>query len=126
MKMESMSEHTEQGEDKPPVGNLTDFVYGVTDDNPFKVSVAVDENGKIILFHNKVFKNDLSWLEFDLGTSELDFILDGGQMRNFGMPLDYSVSKHMQNTHQVLTVLLDDETGDAKEGHYIPLILHKN
>jgi len=118
-------EEVEQGEGKPPVGNLTDFVYGVTDENPFKVEVAINDEGKVILFHNKVFKNELSWLEFDLDTNELDFVLDGGETRNFGMPLDQSVSKHMQNTHQVLTVLLDDETGNAKEGHYIPLILHK-
>ncbi len=121
-----MTEHVEQNEAKPPIGNLTDFVYGVTKENPFKVEVAINDDGKVILFHNKVFKNDLSWLEFDLGTSKLDFILDGGDVRDFGMPLDRSVSKHMHNTHQVLTILLDDETGDAKEGHYIPLILHQS
>ncbi len=124
--MKIMSEHTEQDEGKPPVGNLTDFVYGVTDDSPLNIEVAINEDGRVILFHDKVFKNELSWLEFDLGTSELDFILDGGHMRNFGMPLDRSVSKHMQNTHQVLTVLLDEKTGDAKEGHYIPLIIHQS
>jgi len=119
-------DHIEQNEEKPPVGTLADFVYGVTKDNELEVSVAINEDGRVILFHNKVFKNNLSWLEFDLRTNELDFILDGGEMRNFGMPLDRSVSKHMQNTHQVLTVLLDDETGNAKEGHYIPLILHQS
>ncbi len=124
--MELMSEHTEQNEEKPHVGNLTDFVYGVTDDNPLNIEVAINEDGRVILFHDKVFKNDLSWLEFDLGTNELDFILDGGLMRNFGMPLDHSVAKHMQNTHQVLTVLLDEKTGNAKEGHYIPLIIHQS
>ncbi len=121
-----MSENIEQNEDKPPVGNLTDFVYGVTDDNPLNIEVAINEDGRVILFYDKVFKNELSWLEFDLDTSELDFILDGGHTRNFGMPLDRSVAKNMQNTHQILTVLLDEKTGDAKEGHYIPLIIHQS
>ncbi len=120
-----MTEHVEHGEEKPPVNTLVDFVYDVTDESPLKVEVAINEDGRVILFHNKVFKSDLSWLEFDLGTSKLDFVLDGGHMRDFGFPLDKSVSKHMHNTHQVLTVLLDDDTGDAKEGHYIPLILHQ-
>lgn len=120
-----MTEHVEHGEGKPPVGALVDFVYDVTEESPLKVEVAINDDGRVILFHNKVFKSDLSWLEFDLGTSKLDFILDGGHSRDFGMPLDKSVSKHMHNTHQVLTVLLDDETGNAKEGHYIPLILHQ-
>ncbi len=121
-----MDERVEQNEDKPPVGNLVDFVYGVTEDKPLKVEVAINDDGRVILFYDKVFKNDLSWLEFDLATNKLDFILDSGEMRNFGMPLDKSVSKHMHNTHQVLTVLLDEETGQAKEGHYIPLILHRS
>lgn len=121
-----MTEHVENNEVKPPINSLIDFVYNVTDDNPLKVEVAINDDGKVILFHNKVFKNDLSWLEFDLGTNKLDFILDSGETRDFGMPLNRSVSKHMHNTHQVLTVLLDDETGTAKEGHYIPLILHQS
>ncbi len=121
-----MTEHVEQNTGTPPAGNLTDFVYGVSDQSPLKVEVAINDEGKVILFHNKVFKNDLSWLEFDLGTSKLDFILDDGEVRDFGMPLDRSVSKHMHNTHQVLTVLLDDETGFAKEGNFIPLILHQS
>ncbi len=120
------NQYVAQGENKQAVGNLTEFVYGVTEDSPLKVEVAINDDGRVILFHNKVFRNDLSWLEFDLGTSELDFILDGGIVRDFGMPLDRSVSKHMHNSHQILTVLLDEETGDAKEGQYIPLILHKD
>ncbi len=120
------NEYVAQDNHRPPVGNLTDFVYGVTDDSPFKVEVAINDDGRVILFHNKVFKNDLSWLEFDLETNKLDFILDGGMVRDFGMPLDKSVSKHMHNAHQILAVLLDEETGDAKEGHYIPLILHRD
>jgi hypothetical protein len=35
------------------------------------------------------------------------------------------MKKYMQNSHQILTVLLDNETGDAKEGFYYPLILQK-
>lgn len=118
-------ERVEHGDKSPEVGTLVDYVYDATTESPLKVEVAINDDGRVLLFHNKVFRNELSWLEFDLGTSELDFILDGGITRDFGMPLDKSVSKHMQNTHQVLTVLLDEDTGDAKEGHYIPLILHK-
>ncbi len=106
-------------------GNLTDFVYGVTDDNPLRIEVGIAEDGRVILFHNKVFKTNLSWLEFDLDSSKLDFILGEGETRGIATPVDRSVSKHMQNTHQVLTVLLDDDTGEAKEGTYIPLILHR-
>lgn len=109
----------------PRYGDLTDFVYGCEDGSRLDIHVAVKEDGKCAIFHNKPFRNDLSWLEFDLDTYRLDFVLDNGEIRDAGLPLSKDVSKNMQNSHQVLMVLLDDETGEAKEGHYVPLILHR-
>lgn len=119
-----MAKQTDQSSDMPQRGNLTDFVYGVDENNDLFIQVAVKDDGRCAVFHNKPFRNDLSWLEFDLDTYELDFVLDGGDIRNVGMPLTKDVSKNMQNSHQVLMILMDDETGDAKEGYYVPLILH--
>ena len=110
--------------DSPPVGNLTDFVDGAGKDNPLHIEVAIKDDGRVVVFHDKPFKNDISWFEFDLKTNKFDFIMDDGELRDFGMPLDESVAKHMQNSHQILMVLLDDDTGEAKEGGYKPLIIH--
>lgn len=112
-----------QESEVPNRGNLTDFVYGVTDDSRLKIEVAVKEDGRCAVFHNKPFRKDLSWLEFDLDTCHLDFVLDGGEVRNTGVTLDRNVSKNMQNSHQILMVLMDDETGSPKEGFYVPLIV---
>lgn len=120
-----MVKTTEHSDELPKRGNLTDFVYGVDENNSLQIEVAVKEDGRCAIFHNKPFRNDLSWLEFDLDTYNLDFVMDDGEIRNVGMPLTKDVSKNMQNSHQVLMVLMDDETGDAKEGYYVPLILHK-
>ena len=120
-----MNETTEKGREKPPFGDLTDFVYGCEDGSPLNIQVAVKEDGKCAIFHNKPFRNALAWLEFDLSTYRLDFVMDDGDIRDAGLPLTKDVSKNMQNSHQVLMVLLDDQTGEAKEGHYIPLILHR-
>lgn len=111
---------------RPPVGNLTDFVHGVDADNHLDIEVAVNEVGKVIVFHNRVFKNDVSWFEFDLSTNKLDFVLDDGETRDAGIPLGQDVAKYMQNSHQILMVLLDNDTGEATEGNYIPLIIHKS
>ena len=51
-----MSESENQQEndkisERPPVGNLTDFVYGVSHENPLDVEIAVDAQGKIVIFH---------------------------------------------------------------------------
>lgn len=121
-----MTDETPQTTSRPPVGNLTDFVYGVDENNHLDIEVAVNEKGKVVVFHNRPFKNDIAWFEFDLGTNKLDFILDDGDVRDAGLPLSKDVAKYMQNSHQILMVLLDNDTGEAKEGSYIPLIIRKD
>lgn len=121
-----MTEEPPQIIERPPAGNLTDFVYGYGIDTPLDIDVAVNEKGKVVVFHNLPFKNDIAWYEFDLATNKLDFVLDDGDIRDIGLPLTAGISRYMQNSHQILTVLLDNNTGEAKEGKYIPLIVHRS
>lgn len=123
-----MADTTSENEilDRPPVGTLVDFVEGVDETHHLDIEVAVNEKGKVVVFHNRVFKNNISWFEFDLETHKLDFILDDGETRDAGLPLGEKVAKYMQNSHQILMVLLDDDTGEATQGNYIPLIIHKS
>lgn len=121
-----MNEEPSEIAQRPPVGNLTDFVHGVDENNHLDIEVAVTEKGKVVVFHNRVFKKQIAWFEFDLGTNKLDFILDDGDLRDAGLPLTKDVAKYMQNSHQILMVYLDDDTGEAKEGQYIPLIIRKD
>ena len=120
-----MTDRVDQITDKSAVQSLRDFVQ-IGKDEWLDLEVSIMEDGKVVVFHSHPFKNDLSWMEFDLGSSKLDFVLDDGDIRDIGMPLNAAVSKHMQNSHQVLTVLMDPETGDATEGNYIPLIIHQS
>jgi hypothetical protein len=120
-----MNEETHEIVERPPVGNLTDFVTGVDENNHLDIEVAVNEGGKVVVFHNRPFKQQIAWFEFDLATNKLDFILDDGEIRDAGLPLGQQVAKYMQNSHQILTVLLDDDTGDATQGTYVPLIIHR-
>ena len=112
--------------DRPPVGTLVDFVEGVDEKNHLDIEVAVNETGKVVLFHNRRFKKDIAWFEFDLGNNNLDFVLDNGDIRNAGIALGGNVSKYMQNSYQILTVFMDNNTGEAIEGTYIPLIIHRS
>lgn len=120
-----MSEHVDQISDKEAVQSLRDFVE-IGKDEWLDMEVAVMDDGKVVVFHSHPFKNDLSWMEFDLTSRKLDFVLDDGAIRDIGLPLNPDVTKHMQNTYQVLTVLMNPESGDATEGSYIPLIIHQN
>jgi hypothetical protein len=100
-------------------------VSGVDENNHLDIDVVVNEKGKVVIFHNRPFKNEVSWFEFDLTSNQLDFVLDDGDIRNAGLPLTRDVSKYMQNSHQILMVLLDHNTGEATQGNYIPLVIHR-
>jgi len=119
-----MATTNEQNKDPTSRGNLTDFVTGVTEESKLQIEIAVKDDGRCAIFHNKPFRKDLSWLEFDLNSCRLDFVLDSGEVRNAGMNLTKAMSKNMQNSHQILMILMDDVTGQPKKGYYVPLILH--
>lgn len=117
--------NTQGGETEiPKRGNLTDFVFGVTEENKLQIEIAVKDDARCAIFHNKPFRQDISWIEFDVNECELDFVLGNGEVRNIGMKVNKDISKNMQNSHQILMILMDDVTGEAKEGYYVPLIIH--
>ena len=105
--------------------SLVDFVEGVDENNPLYLEVSITDDNRVIVFHDKPFAKALSWYEFDLAKSRLDFIFDDGASREIGMSLDPKIAAYMQNAHQILTVLMDDDSGNANEGHYFPLIIHR-
>lgn len=109
---------------KGTAGNISDFAEGVSEANPLYIEVAVNDIGKVIVYHDKIFKSDIAWFEFDLGTNKLDFIMDDGDVRDIGMSLKNDLAKNMHNSHQVYLVLIDKKTKEQKNGHYVPLIIH--
>ncbi|MAI62586.1 MAG: hypothetical protein CBB87_08935 [Micavibrio sp. TMED27] len=110
---------------KEPVGNLTDNVIGATKDRPLELDFAVDEFGKVVMFHNLEFKDQIGWFECDLDKSKLLFVFDDGRNADSGIKISEKMAKYIQNAHQILMVLLDKDTGEAKEGKYFPIILQK-
>ncbi len=111
----------------PPVGNLSDFVDGVTENSPLDVEITVDANtNKLIIFHNKPFNHRINCFEYNIGTSELYFIMQGGEKRTIGDSLPSALAKYMHNTHQILVIEMNDETGDANRGEYIPVLMQQN
>ncbi len=123
--LETMTEPSLPKPERPPVGNLTDFVVGVDKAGKLDIEVAIKEDGHVIVFHSHPFKKEVSWFEFDLRTNKLDFVIDNGDVRDVGLPLTQDVAKHMQNSHQILMVLMDPKTGEATQGNYVPLIIHR-
>ena len=101
------------------------LAYSEATDPEFQVEVAVNDVGKIIVFHNKEFHKKLSWLEYDMAANKLDFVMSDGDLRDFGVPVHPTLAKNMQNTYQVYVVLVDTETKKPKQAEYVPLVLHR-
>jgi len=89
-----------------------------------KFDLVVSEDAEVFIFHDQPFDKKLGWLEYNLDTKNLDFVLDGGGVRDFGVTIPDHLVKHMQNAYQVMVVLKDDK-GEPVSGDYYPIILHR-
>lgn len=99
--------------------------YSEATDPTFHVEIAVNDEGRVVVYHNKEFQKKLSWLEFDLASNKLDFVTDDGDLRDFGMPVDPRLAKNMQNTYQVEMVLMNMKEKKREKTEYCPLIVHR-
>ncbi|MCB1652384.1 MAG: hypothetical protein KDI46_10070 [Alphaproteobacteria bacterium] len=120
-----MNEDLHEAQEHKGVINLTNFVHGADKEHPVEIDVIVNEHGKVVVFHSHEFSETIGWFECDLDERKLRFVFDNGANIDSGIQVNDRMQKYMQNSHQILTVLLDYETGDATDGHYYPLILHK-
>lgn len=90
-----------------------------------KVELVINDRAEAFIFHNKPFKRQISWIEFDLDTNKLNFVMNDGDMRNFSLVVKKDMSKYLQNAYQILTVLTDEQSGEPVEGEYFPIIIHR-
>lgn len=126
--MENTPDSSDQLAQKPEpqiYNNIVDFVYDPEGTGNLIIEVVVREDGKVAVFHDKPFKRELSWIEYDMKAGQLQFIMENGELRVMGLNIRPELKKNMQNTHQILMVLMDTESGQAKEGAYVPLIIHQ-
>lgn len=117
-----MLQATQMTQELPPAG-ASQAMHPTLD---MKAELIVNEVAEAMVLHNKPFHKELSWLEYDLTTSRLDFIMEDGDIRDFGLAVDPQLSNYLQNAHQVLMVLVDETSETAKEEGYLPLIIHKD
>lgn len=101
------------------------FNEGLNPDLGMKVELYVNDRAEAMVLYDRPFSKKLSWLEYDLDSSKLDFVLEDGDMRDFGIPVHPKLAKYMQNAFQVLMVQMDEKTGEQMDGAYFPLIIHR-
>lgn len=105
------------------------YNQGTNADTDMKVLFVINDRAEAMVYHDKPFSKDLSWLEYNLDTSKLDFVLEDGDTRNFGIDVDPKVSKLLQNAYQIRMVLadmIDGEQPAPKAAGFFPLIIHRD
>lgn len=98
---------------------------GIHPDEKIRVELVVNDRAEAMIFHNKPFSQALSWFEYDMDQKKLDFVMEDGDIKDFGIPVNPELEKFMDNAFNILMVLTDDKTGEPKEGDYYPLIIHR-
>lgn len=101
------------------------YTDGTSFEQEMKVELVINDRAEAFIFHNKPFKRQVSWIEYDLDSNKLDFVMNDGDARNFGLLVKKDMSKYLQNAYQILVVLTDEKSGEPVEGEYFPLIIHR-
>lgn len=84
----------------------------------------IHKGAEICVLHDKPFTKTVSWIEYDTATSTVEFIMEDGDIRNFGIPIDSAYRKYFHNTHIVSIVLWNPVTKRIESGIDLPLIIH--
>ncbi|HRQ59953.1 MAG TPA: hypothetical protein PLO23_00295 [Alphaproteobacteria bacterium] len=105
--------------------NIVDFVYDPDGTGNLKIDTVIREDGKVAIYLDKPFKLPPVWIEYDMKANQLHFVMDDGNVRVLGLNVKPDFKRNMQNTHQILIVLMDYGSGQMKEGYYVPLIIHQ-
>ena len=101
------------------------YMDGASFEQQMKVELVINDRAEAFIFHNKPFTRQISWVEYDLDTNKLDFVMNDGDQRNFGLLVKKDMSKYLQNAYQILVVLTDEKSGEPVEGEYFPIIIHR-
>ncbi|MCD8497069.1 MAG: hypothetical protein LRZ85_02675, partial [Alphaproteobacteria bacterium] len=73
--------------------NIVDFVYDPKGTGDLDIEVAIREDGKVAIFHDKPFKRELSWIEYDMQAGQLHFIMENGDLRIMGLSVRPELKK---------------------------------
>ena len=112
-------------EHQTSTSNRTSYTDGTPFEREVRVDLVINDQAEVLIFHNKPFTRQISWIEYDLDTNKVSFIMNDGDSRNFGILVKEGMEKYLKNTYQILVVLMDDKTGEPVEGEYYPLIIHR-
>ncbi|MCD1624335.1 helix-turn-helix domain-containing protein [Citromicrobium bathyomarinum] len=103
------------------VDNLTDYA-DLEGTVALDIEVAVNAEGKAVLFHNRDFKVGFVRVEFFPVDRELVFVTKGRSRRPAGLPLGRDVCFHLEKCAELIFVRIFDD-GKAVEHSRCPILI---
>jgi|GEM_PF-2235004 len=91
-------------------------------DLEMELDISVYNPENVFIFHDHPFRGELSWIEYDAKSQHIDFIMNDGDLRNFGIPVSEDVGKYLKENNIIHVVLREGK--DAVSEITIPLITH--
>lgn len=82
--------------------------------------LVVAANRTVCVLYDKPFTKELSWVEYDAEDSRLDFIMDDGDIRNFGIPVPTDIQPYMNE--KPFVAFIERQGEDLVAEQEIPLI----
>lgn len=92
-------------------------------DNIGILDLAIGQAGTFFVFGDKFFNKPVSWLEYDVAKRSLDFIMEDGEVRNYGQEIDPDMAVHLER--QTHAVLIRGTKDDIREHGGYTLIVHR-
>lgn len=91
--------------------------------NISKLDLMIGASGAFYVFSDFFFNKPVSWLEYDVNRRSLDFIMEDGEVRNYGQPVDDALAVHLER--QSHAMLVRGSVNDVKEHAGYTLIVHR-
>lgn len=74
------------------------------------------------VFHELSFETPIEWIEYDVQTRQLDFILTAGRVENFGIPVERNIHHYLQNISEICVAQKDGAL--VLNEYIVPLVVH--
>ena len=94
-----------------------------THDNIALMDLAIGQSGSFYVFSDKFFDKPVGWLEYDAARRSLDFIMEDGEVRNYGQEVDAEMAIHLERQSHAMLIRGTKEDVQSYAGY--TLIVHR-
>lgn len=89
-----------------------------------KVAIIVTDNGKLLVLHDKPFREILGWVEYDADTNEIMLMTRNGNIHKTGLKVQDSAIDKVKNIDQA-TIMWVEDNKTIKDMYILPVTVRE-